>query len=189
MSTIFVIRHAEKPDEGSDGVDASGAADSESLIVQGWQRAGAIAVFFGSQQGLPAPNQIYASGSHQEKAAGHDKVGSKSQRPVETVTPLAAKLNQTVNQTHAKGDEGALAAEVVQLQGITLICWQHEAIPRIATLIMGSPAGIPDLWPSDRFDVVWRFERPGGSGPWTFTQVCQRVLAGDQSSPIALTAP
>jgi len=184
LSTIFVIRHAEKPDGAVNGIDASGAADPESLTVQGWQRAGALAVFFGSQQGLPAPNQIYASDPHKEKAAGQDKVGSKSQRPVETVTPLAARLNQTINQTHAKGDEAQLAADVVQLHGITLICWQHEAIPRIATLIMGSPTGIPDPWPSDRFDVVWCFERSAESGPWTFTQVCQCVLAGDRSTPI-----
>ena len=36
MPTIYVIRHAEKPDDADAGIDVDGTADKESLIVQGW---------------------------------------------------------------------------------------------------------------------------------------------------------
>lgn len=184
MSTIFLIRHAEKPDGTNKGVDETGAPDKESLIVRGWQRAGALAVFFGSPEGLPAPERIYASASRKEKIAPKVKVGSDSERPILTVSSLAAKLGMTPIETFTKGQEPDLADELVTLQGTTLVCWQHEAIPAIAKVILGTAAGVPDPWPSDRFDVVWRFVRAGATGPWAFDQVCQRLLSGDRSSPI-----
>ena len=210
MSTIYLVRHAEKPDSEAQGVDAAGAADPESLIPRGWQRAGAYAVYFGP--GLPAPDRIYAAAAVEEKVAPHTKVGSKSRRPVETITPLAQKLGQTPVTTYTKGEEADLVAAIVGLDGHTLVCWQHEAIPDIARAIMGSAAGIPDPWPGDRFDVVWRFVRahtsdadmPDADMPdagtadagtadagkhhagkdWAFDQVCPCLLGGDKSKPI-----
>lgn len=192
MNTIFVIRHAEKPDDDDAGIDVNGSEDKESLIVQGWQRAGALAVFFGSTQGLPAPNQIYASAAEKrkdneasptEKHKDPDKIGSKSKRPTETVTPLAAKLKHTINADYTVGQESGLVNAVTALDGITLVAWQHEAIPKIASLILGTSKGVPSPWPGDRFDVVWRFTSSGSDG-WTFDQVCQQVLAGDSDQPI-----
>src|SRR5579863_2555501 len=154
MSTIFIIRHAEKPDDPDQGITETGTIDGESLIPRGWQRAGALAVFFGSKDGLPVPDRIYAAAPDKQKLAPHVKVGSNSKRPLETITPLASKLKTTPNVTFTKGDEAHLAAEIAGLDGITLVCWQHEAIPAIAKLVMGTAAGIPDPWPGGRFDVV-----------------------------------
>src|SRR5262249_15471890 len=108
MKTIFVIRHAEKPVGNHKGVDPNGTEDKDSLIVHGWQRAGALADFFGSKQGLPAPDRIFASaaakkagrarrgrGAKSERKSGRkngSNTGSKSKRPTQTVIPLAAKL-------------------------------------------------------------------------------------------------
>jgi len=183
MSTIFIIRHAEKPQGANQGVQESGTEDPESLIPQGWQRAGALATFFGSKDGLQAPDRIYASAAEKQNLGHHDKVGSKSNRPVETITPLAAKLGLKPLTKYTVGQEQDLVNEVVQLSGTTLVCWQHEAIPDIAQKIMGSAKGIPDPWPGDRFDVVWCFSSAGKN--WEFTQVCQRLLAGDKNHPIA----
>jgi len=172
MRTILVIRHAEKPDGAHQGVDITGAVDQESLIPLGWQRAGALATLFGLRGTLPAPDRIYASALR------------KSKRPVETVTPLARKLRKNPIETYSKGDEAGLVAEIAGLDGTTLVCWQHEAIPQIARLITEQPAGIPDPWPRDRFDVVWRFTREGNDKPWAFDQVCQGLLSGDGTQPI-----
>jgi len=68
---------------------------------------------------------------------------------------------------------------IAAFEGTTLVCWQHEAIPRIAELILGSNAGIPDPWPADRFDVIWSFTNADVSAPWAFKQICQRLLSGD----------
>jgi broad specificity phosphatase PhoE len=172
MSTIYVIRHGEKPDGANQGVDITGAADQESLIPRGWQRAGALASFFGPRGMLPAPDRIYAA------AAG------KSKRSIETVTPLARKLKKDPIETYTKGDEASLVAEIAGLEGTTLVCWRHEGIPEIAKLIAGGTDGIPDPWPKDRFDVVWRFTREGKGKPWAFDQVCQGLLSGDGTQPI-----
>ena len=56
--------------EGPDlGIDETGGQDPESLTPRGWQRAGALAVFFGSKAGLPAPDRIYAAAAGKEKVA------------------------------------------------------------------------------------------------------------------------
>jgi len=183
MNTIWVIRHGEKPDNGNQGVNAAGASDEESLTPRGWQRARWL-YFFGSKGILPAPDRIYAASPGKEKVAPHEKIGSKSRRPLETVTPLALKLQQAPIQKYTKGDETSLVKEIVALQGTTLVCWQHEAIPDIANLIVGSMSGIPDQWPGDRFDVVWRFTRANPGKGWVFDQVCQCLLAGDRKQPI-----
>jgi len=184
MTTILLIRHAEKPDGQNQGVNVLGVNDPESLIPQGWQRAGALAVFFGVQSGLPVPDQIYVAAPDKEKVAPHVKLGSKSNRPLETVTPLAAKLKKEPIQTFSKGDEEDLVDAIVRLDGTTLVCWQHESIPQIAELIIGSSAGIPAPWPGDRFDVIWRFTRADTGAPWTFEQECQHLLSGDGQAPI-----
>ena len=67
------------------GVSCKGKQDPESLIVQGWQRAGALACFFAPTYGPPpnsalaTPRFLYASG------VGHH---SHSERPQEAITPL-----------------------------------------------------------------------------------------------------
>lgn len=183
MPTIYVIRHAEKPETGVLGDNVRGADDPESLIPQGWQRAGALAVFFDTKGGLRTPNRIYASDDKKQKTPA-GKIGSHSLRPIETITPLARKLGLKPLTTFTKGQEAALAKKITAEEGITLVCWQHEAIPAIATQIMGSANGIPNPWPGNRFDVVWRFRRKAKGKGWKFDQVCQRVLAGDSKKPI-----
>ena len=134
---------------------------------------------------MPLPDRIYASAPCKEKVAPHIKIGSKSNRPLETVTPLAAELNQAPIQAFSKGDEADLVNAIVKLDGTTLVCWQHESIPQIAELIMGSSAGIPDPSPDGRFYVVWTFTRVDADKPWSFGQVCQHLLAGDGTTVIA----
>jgi len=183
MNCILVIRHAEKPDGTNSGVDETGTADDESLIVRGWQRAGALAIFFGATGGLNAPDRIYASASEKLKMP-EGKAGSNSERPGQTVSPLASKIAKTVIDKFTNGQEADLVNEITGLPGTTLVCWQHEAIPAIAQAILGTATGIPDPWPSDRFDVVWRFGRDDSSQPWAFDQVCQNLLSGDQANLI-----
>src|SRR5262245_4054358 len=182
MSIILVIRHAEKPDGSNAGIDNKGVADEESLIVRGWQRAGALPGLFGPAK-LPNPDRIYASAAGKHMTAD-GKNGSKSKRPKETVSAVAAKLQMPIDDTFTKGQETALVDKITTLDGVTLVCWQHEAIPAIATAILGSSEGVPDPWPEDRFDVVWRFTQPVASAAWTFDQVCELLLPGDSAQPI-----
>jgi broad specificity phosphatase PhoE len=180
---IMIIRHAEKPD-GDAGVGPDGAADTESLTVRGWQRSGALVGLFAPAGGhfaspsLATPQKIFASG------IGHH---SNSNRPQQTVTPLAAKLGLTIDTSHLKEDEAALAQAAAVAGGNVLIAWEHERIPDIARAIVGDSAPIPQPWPDDRFDIVWVFDRdPGTSGTWSFSQTPQSLLAGDRIELIPL---
>jgi hypothetical protein len=52
----------------------------------------------------------------------------------------------------------------------------------------GNPFRIPLSWPTGqqgaRYDLVWVFDRPSGSGPITgFTFFAQLLLAGDTAAP------
>jgi broad specificity phosphatase PhoE len=180
---IMLIRHAEKPNRDG-GVMPDGTANPDALTARGWQRADALVQLFVPQDGhftnpeLATPQTIFASG-----IAHH----SKSLRPQQTVTPLAAKLGFSINTSFAKGNESGLAQAAKTNGGIVLIAWEHEAIPEIAELVVGSNQGIPQHWPGDRFDLVWVFDRTNGDEQWTFTQVPQRLLPGDSSDTIPVT--
>jgi hypothetical protein len=179
----MIIRHGEKPpDDGSEaGVSPDGKADPEDLIVRGWQRSGALVRFFAPLAGrfadpeITTPDVIFASA-----VAKH----SKSLRPQHTVGALAEFLGQKLVLDHPKGDENGLVADVLSRGGTVLVAWEHEAIPAIANQILGNATTCPQKWPGDRFDVVWVFDSKGDPVVWTFTQVAQRLLAGDRDDVI-----
>ena len=155
-SKIMIIRHAEKPPSIGEpfGVTAAGDQDVESLMIEGWQRAGALACFFAPTRG---PLQSADLATPQFLFASESKSGGGSSRPVETITPLASKLGLTP-KTHKKSDIDKVAADAMACGGIALISWQHEDIPSIANIIVGNRPRSPRQWPGARFDVVWVFD-------------------------------
>jgi hypothetical protein len=175
---IMIVRHAEKPDDSDQGVSPSGQDDSHDLIVQGWQRAGALACLFAPARGplqsteLATPQFLFAS-------------DDSSKRPEETITPLADLLNLDINSSFGKGQEGGVAKAAEAVTGVALIAWQHQDIPAIGNAITGDNTTVPQKWPGDRFDVVWIFDFDGQSGKYAFTQVPQCLLPGDKTSVIS----
>jgi hypothetical protein len=183
MSTtkIMLVRHAEKPTDKAQGVDPNGSNNTEALIVQGWQRAGALIGLFSPapgqtcRPGIATPHALFAS-------------GSASERPQQTLQPLADKLGVAIDASLKKEQIDDLADRITQIGGVVLVGWQHEDIPAIATAILGRNGVCPSNWPGDRFDLVWILDRPNGAGPWSFSQIPQLLLAGDQASAIPVTA-
>src|SRR5205823_5467594 len=150
-TVIVIIRHGEKPDGSSAGIDASGHPDSSSLTMLGWTRARRLADVFAPAQGAPRPGvfrpkAIYAAGANDN---------GEGERTRETVAPLAQRLGITVNTSYGKGDEDALVAEAASRPGPTLICWQHGEIPAIIQAFNAVTPTPPTEWPDDRFDVIW----------------------------------
>jgi len=184
-SKIMVIRHAEKPTDQATGVKETGASSSHDLIVQGWQRAGALACLFAPARGplqdplLATPAFIFASAAADDPDPGN----SKSRRSQETVTPLAQLLNVDINLNFSKGQEGEVVVAAQQCSGPVLIAWQHENINAIANAILGDNSA-PQDWPGGRFDVVFVFTLNPVDGTYSFAQVMQRLLAGDSAAPI-----
>lgn len=186
---IMLIRHAEKPPSNPPphGVNIKGDHDKESLIVQGWQRAGALTRYFAPSVGpfqnsqIATPKFIYAS----EVAKG-----SSSERPQETVTPLIQKLgsNVSVNFNFPKGQEQSVANSAMACTGIVLICWEHQNIPLITKwfpIAKNPPNAVPTAWPDGpngdgRYDVVWVFNLQSSSTGYWFYPEPQLLLAGDQ---------
>jgi len=194
---IMIIRHAEKPPPPF-GVTAGGVQDKESLTVRGWQRAGALAAFFAPPPGAPLPNpalatpryvyaaKIEGNSGAAPAARGKKKVGSKSERPQETITPLVEKLGAAVTTdfTFDKGDEKELAAAAVSCDGVVLICWQHQSITAITEhLPVSHKTPVPGGWPApgghSRFDVVWVFDLNDKGDKYHYRQIPQCLLAGD----------
>ena len=180
---IMIIRHAEKPPDSGEpyGIDSNGSQDAESLIVLGWQRAGALVCFFDPAEGplqnteIVTPATLYASG-----VAKH----SDSKRPQETITPLAARLGTTINTSFIKGQDKEVADSAVACTGVVLICWEHQEIPKIAGHILKDSGITVPAWPGDRFDVVWAFDLDSSTGLYGFSQVPQQLLAGDKNTII-----
>ncbi len=193
---IMLIRHAEKPADGVNGVTYAGKKSAESLTPFGWQRAGALCRLFGNGK-LPSPDAIFAS---------LDDDGQKgSLRPMQTVAPLAALLNGITDQESlfttppaptpkvpfdtgiSKKQLNQLAMALVAKRGVVLVAWQHEAMADICAALgklisIANPQDIPTIWPGERFDMVYRLKRRK-DGSYKFRQVPQMLLPGDKDSP------
>jgi hypothetical protein len=104
-----------------------------------------------------------------------------SNRPVETVTPLASALGLAVDDKHADADYAKVATDILTnakyVGKIVLICWHHGTIPALATAL-----GIasPPPWLGTVFDQVWQITWPGGQA--TLATPGQMLLFGDTAS-------
>ena len=185
----MIIRHGEKPPKnGGDPLDVQEDGEpggGKSLIVQGWQRAGALNAFFAPYKSKPAnaqietPQCIYAPTPKKE-----------SQRPWETVTPLAAWLKYKegtpqFNTTYTiGGGEPDLVKSVLALSGAVLICWEHDNImPNIMGAIntkvpISNYSSIPNPFP-DVFYLVWVLNLNEKGNGYTWISVNQNLIAGD----------
>jgi hypothetical protein len=89
--TILIIRHAEKKGQAwpGPGLTVEGVEDEKSLVIRGWQRAGAWAALFGTDLGgnkYPTPSVIYAANPDTSS------LEEPTPRPFQTVTPLSNRL-------------------------------------------------------------------------------------------------
>jgi broad specificity phosphatase PhoE len=174
----MLIRHAEKQAKIPPpyGVNADGAQDKHSLSPRGWQRAGALVQYFRWPRvdGIVTPTTIYASGVGGQVVLVDGDDVSKSLRPQQTVTPLAAALALDIVTRWPVGEEAGLAAAVREVEGPVLIAWEHKHIPLIAAQFTNAA---PAAWPDSTFDVVWLLQYADGA--YTFDQRHQQLLPGD----------
>lgn len=153
---VLIIRHAEKSDLKTDA----------DLNRRGYARAAALPALFPAH--FEMPDFIFAS-----------RQSKHSNRPVETLTPLARALQLKINNTFADADYRFLAKTLlsnpIYAGKIVLICWHHENIPGLAHALGVKDA--PSRWPEKQFDKVWRIEYPEGIP--TLTELAQKLLPGD----------
>jgi hypothetical protein len=168
-STVLIIRHGEKPGDPSTDSDS----DSIDLSTRGYERAAALAVYVPATFGKP--DFLFAT-----QASKH------SNRPVETITPLAQALHLSIDEKHADADYATVAQDVLthpKYAGkLVLICWHHGKIPELSAALGGVPP--TSHWQGTVFDRVWRIDYPAG-GVVTGLKVQdipQQLLFGDTST-------
>ena len=218
-SLVMIIRHGEKPGNPDNDTDGgphlaplgSGRAaalpslftpdpnatpvsklqqlscnlevDSETLFTGNYLNSGISA----GQPRFPTPSLLFAT--------KQDPPNTGSNRPVETITPLAQALQFYVspsitintNFTNDPTDLTALVAEInnnpnTYAGKVILICWHHGMIPQLATDFGVPAAQLPwTKWPSTIFDLIFMIT-------WTGTQAnlalgYQQLLYGDTTTP------
>jgi phosphohistidine phosphatase SixA len=166
---VLIIRHGEKPgDPATDGAD-----DGRDLSTRGFERAGALAVYIPATFG--PPDFLFAT-----------EESKHSNRPVETITPLAKVLGIEINSKHADDDFQKVADDILSnakyAGKLVLICWHHGKIPKLTAALGGSAPFDP--WPGDVFDRVWSLDLPvpAAADGIPVQNTPQMLLFGDSST-------
>lgn len=162
-NTVLLVRHAEKPTEGSGDV---------GLTEKGRRRALAYARYFEPfhEDGLTVkPTALYA---------GADSKGSN--RPRLTLEPLSKASGLPLDTSVGTKDAEAMVALLrTHPHGATpLLCWRHGAIPALLTAFGGEPEKVlpGGKWPDETFDwvIVLRF---GPDGKLASEKLVKETLA------------
>ena len=191
-AAIYIIRHGEKPpepDRPPHGVDVHGQQHDDSLVPQGWQRAGGLAGLFDPADGV-FQNSLLATPTI---IAVPDYGHPSKHRTYQTVLPLCLKLSKQPTITVDVGKELRLATWLLkQVDQTILVCWEHDHIADITTALAPFISGgvVPGPWPSSRFDVVVALTTDASHpGSFLCAQVPQLLLAGDSTEPIPPAPP
>jgi hypothetical protein len=159
--TILIIRHAEKLTDGR-----------MDLSPVGFERASLFPQLFvpaGSHADLPVPQVIFAT-----------HVSKHSNRPVETVTPLAEALHLSIDSSILNEDYAALASKLLSGEyagKVVLVAWHHGTLPQLVTALGVQPPYTP--WPDQQFDRIWRIDYVNGKA--TIKDLPQHLMPGDSN--------
>ncbi len=160
---VIIIRHAEKPPMGGDG-----------LTAQGQQRANALVNYFLNTPALTqygTPIAIYAEAPRKKDTT----------RAILTCTPTANALNMTVQSTYTRDQYAQLAQGILsnpQYTGKTvLICWEHKTIPMLVNALGVQP--MPSPWPDNVFDRTLVINYQANGSIASFQNLPQHLLDGD----------
>ena len=162
-AVVYVIRHAEKP---------APEENSPDLSSTGFKRAEALPSLFVQMPGspaprLPKPDAIFAAARTRS-----------SNRPVETVTPLAQLLKRSIHHDFDEQATGPLAAEVLSGKyagKVVLLCWHHGQIPALAAALGVTDA--PAAWDAQVFNQIWKITYSGSQAK--LTTLSESLLPGD----------
>ena len=173
---VILIRHAEKPGESKGHYLTDDETKDPNLAPAGYFRAGAYAAYFDPKRngGLyPAIDHIFAT-----------KASHASNRPVLTVTPLAAALGKKIHADFDNKPEGIQQLAGALLSGTyagqtILVCWHHGTLPDVAKALGYDNA--PKI-PGTSFDVVWQLAWASGATTPSFTPSTENLMYDDAAS-------
>jgi hypothetical protein len=178
---ILIIRHAEKTGDKAD----------VHLAERGKERAAVLEQLFVASKDrpepFPTPDFLFAATNHKD-----------SQRPLETISPLAMKLKLSIidrfdNKLPAAPDKAGAKEQPAKKPGMTelrdelfgnakyhgktiLVAWRHSTLPELARTLKAGK--VPEKWEDQVFDRVWHLSYDE-LGAVTFRDRPQRLLPGD----------
>jgi hypothetical protein len=207
---VIVIRHGEKP--GNPAQDQKGGPH---LSIAGSARAAALPSLFtpdpggvkkGTQKQLECKISSAQTGRFKADykpsalTAGKprfavpayllaSKPSPSSNRPVETITPLAQALNLPIAARHADKNYGKLANQILNSPAtyggkVILVCWHHGKIPKLIAAL-GVPAVQLKPWQHldpAVFDLIFQITW-NESGQANLNVGHQELLFGDTAEP------
>ena len=104
-------------------------------------------------------------------------------------TLLEQRLGLPIDEDFVQDDLDRLVAAILACDGDVLVAWEHKRIPLIADRLVGDPSTVPQVWPDDRYDLVWILEPETNASLLRLRQVPQLLLAGDRQELIPLGSP
>ncbi len=182
---IFITRHAEKTDEKIDlTFDRWHLKATKPLSTRGWQRAYGLVPLFTMDERLTPYGHISALFAPKPDNCYN------SVRPIQTLTPLAKKLDLKINSKFELCPDGmqAMVDEIMhshKYDNTTIwIAYEHKHIPTLANLFKKASSQqnikIPDTWPNQSFDRIWILEFDTKTNAlMSFKNMPQRLLIHD----------
>lgn len=132
---IILMRHADKTDD----------PDDRDLSDTGVERAKRLATYIPETFGKPDIIVATAGSKH-------------SDRPKETVEPLADALDLKIQDYFEKDEISDLVGEILNdpdfKNKTVVICWHHKELPAIAALLGAPPDSYPDPWPKGAYNII-----------------------------------
>ena len=143
-TTIVIVRHGEKPDEGLG-----------QLTCQGLNRSLALAPLLLSRYGKPAV--IYAPNPSLKKL--DKRIAYAYVRPLATIEPLAIRAGLPVNVEWGISDIEPLASKILAApKGIHVVAWEHHWAESLARHLLSRLGGNSDevpRWGDNDFDSIF----------------------------------
>jgi hypothetical protein len=164
---VLIIRHAEKPQpaEGLPGLSAQGRIRAAALP----------SLFYGLGNNQPAharfprPHALFAT-----------RATERSNRPAETLVPLARALSLPIDDSYGREEHRRLATQIRSgnhADRIVLVSWHRRGMQELALSL-----GVNDApaWPETLFDRIWKIEWSTGAA--AFESLPQNLLPGDDTA-------
>jgi phospholipase C len=155
---VVILRHGEKPsDPRNPNLSPAGVARADML---------ATAI----PQNFPNPNFLFAAAPSKH-----------SNRPVETLTPLARALTMRLDTSVPENEYQVLAADLFEMPEyagkLIIICWHHGNIPDLALALKVPEGQINDAtgmqgmhWDPKVFDSFWSITFANQTATLTITK-------------------
>jgi hypothetical protein len=132
---ILIMRHAEKPSD----------PHNINLAPKGLARAKQLATYIPATFGRP--DFLFAT-----------QQSPDSNRPLETIEPLAQSSGLNIDDSFADNQYKALASGLItdpKYNGVyVLICWHHEKILKLARALGAKAADLPGSWNPDVYNLI-----------------------------------